>query len=279
MAIEETEIEAEEIFQLTRSIQQEEDLHIRIFEESGSEDALIIQGFPDLGFVGQLCCRYLMQTNEVKRVAGVHSKFFAPMIQMFEGEIIYPITLFKLLNLEAIIDDKHKAIYILASDTSIPEIFIFKLMTRLFSYYQKMNINHIITLDSLQESKHQVYPKIYELNSPNNKSVFDLQSPSNTFLIGTSAACLILSDSIYPSISNTILLAESSPYNPKPEVVLKMLKTLKKRIPAMEIQPKFILELVERLVKNTGTPFTQFVPRNQSTDTDKEKGKEFQSYG
>ncbi|MFX1251024.1 MAG: PAC2 family protein [Promethearchaeota archaeon] len=275
------EIDEEEIFQITRSIQEEEDLHIRIFEDSSLESAIIIQGFPGMGFVGHLCCKYLMLNNKVRKIAGIYSKFFTPMLQMFEGEIIYPITLFKILNLEAVINNKTRAIYILVSDTPIPEILVFKLMSRLFNYYKKMKIDHIITLDALEEFKKpsDSIPRIYELTLPTDQSLFNLQRISNTFLTGPAAACLILSNSTSPKIANTILLADSSSYSPSPEVILKMLKTLKKRIPALKILPESIWGLVERLIKNTGTPFIHLPPATQPSEKSEEKMRDFQFYG
>ncbi|MFX1535240.1 MAG: PAC2 family protein [Promethearchaeota archaeon] len=275
------EIDEEEIFQITRSIQEEEDLHIRIFEDISLDKAIIVQGFPSTDFVGHLCCKYLMLNNKVRKIAGVYSKFFTPMLQMFDGEIIYPITLFKILNLKAEIDNETRTIYILVSDTPIPEILVFKLMSRLFNFYQKMKINHIITLDGLEGLKQpsNSIPRVYELTLPNDQSLFNLQGISNTFLTGPAAACLILSNSIYPTIANTVLLVESSSYTPNPEVILKVLKTLKKRIPALKILPKSILGLVERLIKNTGTPFIRLPPGIQQSEKSKEKMSDFQLYG
>ena len=70
-------------------------------------------------------------------------------------------------------------------------------MSRLFNYYQKMKINHIITLDGLEGLKQpsNSIPRIYELTLPNDQSLFNLQRIPNTFLTGPVAACLILSNS------------------------------------------------------------------------------------
>ncbi|MFX1512392.1 MAG: proteasome assembly chaperone family protein [Promethearchaeota archaeon] len=201
---------------------------------SDYKDAVVIHGFPGVGLVGSIAASYLLReySNRSKTIAGILMWMKTPLLQMYGGNLFFPVSIF---DLDLINDSIH--LLLATSTIPIPELQIQPIFSLLFPFYHQKGISKIISLDAMISDK----PK--ENSKSSKKNVFVLESNTipelgkipqfneginkldDGVLLGPTAAT-VLNTWYNRSFSNLIMLGETYSFEPDPLCALSLLEIL-----------------------------------------------------
>ena len=202
--------------------------------------ANLVIGFVDVGLVGLIATRYLVDALEMKLIAGIDAPTELPLSPIKEGVSHYPIGIYY----------KHPWV-VMVPEVPLPASLVYPIASTIVDYSERRGVQRIISLTglaSLQRIKKE--PETYWIvNDPELVEEMDalkeIGKPlKDGVLYGPTAVVLKLSKT--RGLPSVTLLADAYPEFPDPGAAAKVLEAMKK-VYGVEIDTKKLIEDSERI--------------------------------
>lgn len=102
------------------------------------KDAIILEGSPELGLIGNILGWLLVEELKMKQIGYIDSKYFPPLAVLYNGVAIHP---FRVYSSDGIV--------LFLSDFIIPPIVAYDMANAIVDWAQKNNSKEIITFNSI----------------------------------------------------------------------------------------------------------------------------------
>ncbi len=102
------------------------------------EDAIILEGSPELGLIGNILGWLLVEELKMKQIGFIESKYFPPMAVLYNGVAIHPFRIYSSDN-----------IVLFLSDFIIPPTVAFDMANAIVDWAEKNKSQEIITFNSI----------------------------------------------------------------------------------------------------------------------------------
>jgi predicted ATP-grasp superfamily ATP-dependent carboligase len=203
-------------------------VRIITYERFDAKGGVVLHGMPGLSFAGALAVGYLLKKMPKKRLGGIFSSLFSPMIQLTNSSILYPLTMFRLGGMN---DNPLFAVF---GEIPIPENALFPLMYALHDYYKQIGISRVIGIDGMMLGPRDLNLAPRTVVLTRSQSVLSrplVESPgahegSEMVVAGVGGAILTAFD----SIQTEVILAEAMPQTADLVAALAALERLRENI-------------------------------------------------
>ncbi|OPY22635.1 MAG: PAC2 family protein [Methanobacterium sp. PtaU1.Bin242] len=102
------------------------------------EDAVILEGSPELGLIGNILGWLLVEELKMEQIGHIDSKYFPPLAVLYKGVAIHP---FRVYSTDGIV--------LFLSDFIIPPIVAYDMANAIVDWAEKNNSKEIITFNSI----------------------------------------------------------------------------------------------------------------------------------
>ncbi len=202
--------------------------------------ANLIVGFVDVGLVGLIASRYLVEELKMELIGGIDAPTELPLAPIKEGVSQYPIGIYY----------KHPWV-VLLPEVPLPASLIYPIASTILDYSERRGIKRIISLTGLASlNRIRSEPSVYWIvNDPELVEEMDklkeVGKPlKDGVLYGPTAVILKLSKA--RAIPSVTLLADAFPEFPDPGAAAKVLDALKS-VYGVEIDTKRLIEDSEKI--------------------------------
>ena len=199
------------------------------------EDAIILEGSPELGLIGNILGWLLVEQLDMKLIGFVDSKYFPPLAVLYNGVTMHP---FRIYSTDGIV--------LFLSDFIIPPTVTYDMANAIVDWAEKNNSKEILTFNSVV-----VREKTGQIAGAGNsedviKSLSDMDIPIMPFgnLNGLSGTLMIRSK--IKGIPASCLFAEVLNQYPDPRAAANMVQTLNKKL-NINIDPDPLLKEAEEI--------------------------------
>ena len=199
------------------------------------EDAIILEGSPELGLIGNILGWLLVEQLDMKLIGFVDSKYFPPLAVLYNGITMHP---FRIYSTDGIV--------LFLSDFIIPPAVTYDMANAIVDWAEKNNSKEILTFNSVV-----VREKTGQIAGAGNsedviKSLSDMDIPIMPFgnLNGLSGTLMIRSK--IKGIPASCLFAEVLNQYPDPRAAANMVQTLNKKL-NINIDPDPLLKEAEEI--------------------------------
>ena len=199
------------------------------------EDAIILEGSPELGLIGNILGWLLVEQLDMKLIGFVDSKYFPPLAVLYNGITMHP---FRIYSTDGIV--------LFLSDFIIPPAVTYDMANAIVDWAEKNNSKEILTFNSVV-----VREKTGQIAGAGNsedviKSLSDMDIPIMPFgnLNGLSGTLMIRSK--IRGIPASCLFAEVLNQYPDPRAAANMVQTLNKKL-NINIDPDPLLKEAEEI--------------------------------
>lgn len=199
------------------------------------EDAIILEGSPELGLIGNIIGWLLVEQLDMKLIGFVDSKYFPPLAVLYNGVTLHP---FRIYSADGIV--------LFLSDFIIPPAVTYDMANAIADWAEKNNSKEIITFNSVvvREKTGQIAGAA---NSEDGiKSLNDINIPIMPFgnINGLSGTLMIRSK--IKGIPASCLFAEVLNQYPDPRAAATMVETLNKKL-NIKVNPEPLLKEAEEI--------------------------------
>lgn len=199
------------------------------------EDAIILEGSPELGLIGNILGWLLVEQLDMKLIGFVDSKYFPPLAVLYNGVTMHP---FRIYSTDGIV--------LFLSDFIIPPAVTYDMANAIADWAEKNNSKEIITFNSVvvREKTGQIAGAA---NSEDGiKSLNDINIPIMPFgnINGLSGTLMIRSK--IKGIPASCLFAEVLNQYPDPRAAATMVETLNKKL-NIKVNPEPLLKEAEEI--------------------------------
>lgn len=199
------------------------------------EDAIILEGSPELGLIGNILGWLLVEQLDMKLIGFVDSKYFPPLAVLYNGITMHP---FRIYSTDGIV--------LFLSDFIIPPAVTYDMANAIVDWAEKNNSKEILTFNSVV-----VREKTGQIAGAGNsedviKSLSDIDIPIMPFgnLNGLSGTLMIRSK--IKGIPASCLFAEVLNQYPDPRAAANMVQTLNKKL-NINVDPDPLLKEAEEI--------------------------------
>ncbi|HOI71892.1 MAG TPA: proteasome assembly chaperone family protein [Methanobacterium sp.] len=199
------------------------------------EDAIILEGSPELGLIGNILGWLLVEELKMKQIGYVDSKDFPPLAVLYNGLTLHP---FRIYNADNIV--------LFLSDFIIPNNVAYDMANGIVNWAEKNNAKEIITFNSVvvREKTGQVAAAANTKEALQDLS--DMGMPIMPFgNIGGLSGPLMTRSKI-KGIPATCLFAEVLNQYPDPRAAAVMVDTLNKKLD-INIDPEPLIKEAEEI--------------------------------
>lgn len=199
------------------------------------EDAIILEGSPELGLIGNILGWLLVEELKMKQIGYVDSRDFPPLAVLYNGITLHP---FRIYNADNIV--------LFLSDFIIPNNVAYDMANGIVNWAEKNNAKEIITFNSVvvREKTGQVAAAANTKEALQDLS--DMGIPIMPFgNIGGLSGPLMTRSKI-KGISATCLFAEVLNQYPDPRAAAAMVDTLNKKLD-INIDPEPLIKEAEEI--------------------------------
>jgi uncharacterized protein len=199
------------------------------------KDAIILEGSPELGLIGNILGWLLVEELNMKQIGFVDSKDFPPLAVLYNGVTLHPFRIYSADN-----------IVLFLSDFIIPPNVAYDMANGIVSWAEKNNAKEIITFNSVV-----VREKTGQIAGAANteealKDLSDMGIPIMPFgNIGGLSGTLMTRSKI-KGIPASCLFAEVLNQYPDPRAAAAMVDTLNKKLDT-KIDPEPLLKEAEEI--------------------------------
>lgn len=211
-----------EIEDWLEKVEEEETLKfIRQAKSKPLEGAVVIEMLGYYGSVDRMITKEMQKLSQKSRkLAGLFSRYFNEMVQMYSGEILLPITI-----LQTQIGSKD--FILTTSNFAIPDVISYRLAEELYGFYKKQKVSKILLLDGVYNYKRDIKqkPQVHRITSSEFQIKVTNQKIANFTLMGQIASSFLIYLSYEGDIPiETIVVDSFSDYDPISS--LELLKVL-----------------------------------------------------
>ncbi|MGV8143279.1 MAG: proteasome assembly chaperone family protein [Methanothermobacter sp.] len=199
------------------------------------EDAIILEGSPELGLIGNILGWLLVEQLDMKLIGFVDSKYFPPLAVLYNGVTMHP---FRIYSTDGIV--------LFLSDFIIPPTVTYDMANAIVDWAEKNNSKEILTFNSVV-----VREKTGQIAGAGNsedviKSLSDMDIPIMPFgnINGLSGTLMIRSK--IRGIPASCLFAEVLNQYPDPRAAANMVETLNKKL-NINVDPDPLLKEAEEI--------------------------------
>jgi len=181
------------------------------------KDAIILEGSPELGLIGNILGWLLVEQLKMKQIGFVDSKEFPPLAVLYNGVALHPFRIYSAEN-----------IVLFLSDFIIPPNVAYDMANGIVSWAEKNNAKEIITFNSVvvREKSGQIAAAA---NSPDAvKNYANMDIPIMPFGNINGLSGTLLTRSMLKGIPASCLFAEVLNQFPDPRAAATMVETLNK---------------------------------------------------
>ena len=199
------------------------------------EDAIILEGSPELGLIGNILGWLLVEELKMKQIGYVDSRDFPPLAVLYNGITLHP---FRIYNADNIV--------LFLSDFIIPNNVAYDMANGIVNWAEKNSAKEIITFNSVvvREKTGQVAAAANTKEALQDLS--DMGIPIMPFgNIGGLSGPLMTRSKI-KGISATCLFAEVLNQYPDPRAAAAMVDTLNKKLD-INIDPEPLIKEAEEI--------------------------------
>jgi len=228
---------------LTRPIYEEEMDGLLLMEYEEFElkkPSFMVLGLPDTGLVGVISSNHLVESLNMREVAGIDILSMMPPVAVIsKGYVRPPIRIYVSDNIMAV-----------SAETPVPPQAVYPLAKLLVDYAMKKSIDYITSIVGIASPSrlNLEKPGVYWIasNEKARKLVesLDIDSFANGYLVGPYA--LILKQAIRSRVANLVLLADAYVEFPDPEAAAEVL-TVVSKLTGIEVDVKRLLEQAEMI--------------------------------
>ncbi len=101
------------------------------------DEFTLIEGFPGMGLVGTIACKYLVEKLGFKMVGFIDSDSFVPIIRIHEGKPLHPSRIY--------VSEKHK-LCVIISEQVIPKQYTYQIVNAIVDWVKYKGIKRIVSL-------------------------------------------------------------------------------------------------------------------------------------
>ncbi|KSW12394.1 hypothetical protein CF15_06600 [Pyrodictium occultum] len=202
--------------------------------------SFMVLGLPDTGLVGVISSSHLVETLQMREVAGIDILSMMPPVAVISnGAVRPPIRIYARDNL-----------LVVTAETPVPPPAIYPLSRLLIDYAMKSGVDYVMSIVGIASPNriNMDKPGVYWIASSEKAQKLvdglDIRNFSNGYLVGPYA--LILKQAIRRRVANLVLLADAYVEFPDPEAAAEVLKVIS-RIVNIEIDVKKLLEQAEMI--------------------------------
>lgn len=199
------------------------------------ENAIILEGSPELGLIGNILGWLLVEQLEMKQIGFVDSKDFPPLAVLYNGVALHPFRIYSAGN-----------IVLFLSDFIIPPNVAYDMANGIVSWAEKNKAQEIITFNSVvvREKTGQVAAAA---NTPETVKEFtDKGVPIMPFGNINGLSGTLMTRSMIRGIKASCLFAEVLNQYPDPRAAATMVDTLNKKLD-LKIDPEPLLKEAEEI--------------------------------
>ena len=199
------------------------------------KDAVILEGSPELGLIGNILGWLLVEQLEMKQIGFVDSKYFPPLAVLYNGVALHP---FRIYSTDGIV--------LFLSDFIIPPTVTYDMANAIVDWADKNNSKEIITFNSVvvREKTGQIAGAANSADAV--KNLADANIPIMPFgnINGLSGTLMIRSK--IKGIPSSCLFAEVLNQYPDPRAAATMVETLNKKL-NINVNPDPLLKEAEEI--------------------------------
>ena len=183
------------------------------------EDAIILEGSPELGLIGNILGWLLVEQLKMKQIGFVDSKDFPPLAVLYNGVTLHP---FRIYNAENIV--------LFLSDFIIPPNVAYDMANGIISWAEKNKAKEIITFNSVvvREKTGQVAAAANSADAV--KKLADMEIPIMPFGNINGLSGTLMTRSLIKGIPASCLFAEVLNQYPDPRAAATMVDVLNKKL-------------------------------------------------
>jgi uncharacterized protein len=199
------------------------------------EDAVILEGSPEMGLIGNILGWLLVEELNMKLIGHIDSKYFPPLAVLYKGVAIHPFRIYSTDN-----------IVLFLSDFIVPPIVAYDMANAIVEWAEKNNSKEIITFNSIV-----VREKIQGVAGATNseeglKRLGDIQLPILPFGNVSGLSGTILTRSIIKNIPASCIFAEVLNQYPDPRAAATVVDVLNRML-NIEVSAEPLLKEAEEI--------------------------------
>jgi uncharacterized protein len=183
------------------------------------KDAIILEGSPELGLIGNILGWLLVEELKMKQIGFIESKYFPPLAVLYNGVAIHP---FRIYNSDNIV--------LFLSDFIIPPIVAYDMANAIAEWAEKNNSQEIITFNSVVVREKSGGIAGAANSQEALKNLTDLNIPIMPFGNLTGLSGTLLTRSMVKGIPASCLFAEVLNQYPDPRAAATIVETLNKKL-------------------------------------------------
>jgi uncharacterized protein len=183
------------------------------------EDAIILEGSPELGLIGNILGWVLVEQLKMKQIGFVDSKDFPPLAVLYNGVALHPFRIYSAEN-----------IVLFLSDFIIPPNVAYDMANGIVSWAEKNKAKEIITFNSVvvREKTGQIAAAANSADAV--KKLADMKIPIMPFGNINGLSGTLMTRSLLKGIPASCLFAEVLNQYPDPRAAATMVDVLNKKL-------------------------------------------------
>lgn len=183
------------------------------------EDAIILEGSPELGLIGNILGWLLVEQLKMKQIGFVDSKDFPPLAVLYNGVALHPFRIYSAEN-----------IVLFLSDFIIPPSVAYDMANGIVGWAEKNKAKEIITFNSVVVREKTGQIAAAANNADAVKNLADMGIPIMPFGNINGLSGTLMTRSMIKGIPASCLFAEVLNQYPDPRAAATMVDVLNKRL-------------------------------------------------
>ncbi len=199
------------------------------------ENAVILEGSPELGLIGNILGWLLVEELDMKQIGHIDSKYFPPLAVLYKGVAIHPFRIYSKDN-----------IVLFLSDFIVPPIVAYDMANAIVEWAQRNNSKEIITFNSIVV-REKTQGVAGAANSEEGlKRLGDIKIPILPFGNVSGLSGTLLTRSIIKKLPASCLFAEVLNQYPDPRAAATVVDVLNKMV-NIEVNAEPLLKEAEEI--------------------------------
>lgn len=199
------------------------------------EDAIILEGSPELGLIGNILGWLLVEELKMKQIGFIESKYFPPMAVLYNGLAIHPFRIYSSDN-----------IVLFLSDFIIPPTVAFDMANSIVDWAEKNKSQEIITFNSIVVRQKSGGIAGAANSQKALKILTDMDIPIIPYGNLNGLSGTLLTSSMVKDIPASCLFAEVLNQYPDPRAAASIVDTLNKKL-NINVQTEPLLKEAEAI--------------------------------
>jgi uncharacterized protein len=218
-------------------------------EEVDLSEALLVLGFPTVGFVGTIAATYLVETCAMGHVASVVSPRLPPVAVVRDGQALSPVRVY-LTDMVCGMDGECSQLAVVQSDAAPPPEDVAALVETLVAWTADRGGRRFVCLEGMpSRGSPAEAPKVYGVGSTmavvSTLEALGVEPLLEGTLTGVGGVALYVARS--RGVDGLCLLAETVPEFPDARAAAKLVETLGPLLPELKLDARPLYERAEAL--------------------------------